>query len=314
MQKYALRRAVAMVPTLIGVTILVFLLIRLIPGTLVEQIMGLEATEEGIRALRAFFGLDQPVHVQYLRWASQVIRGDLGISWRMGIPVRDLIMSRMPVTGQLTIGAMVVALIVGVPLGIISAIKENSALDHVARIVSLFSLSMPIFWQAAMLVLLLSRAFRWAPPLRYFTPGEDFQVNFRILLLPSIVLGTVTAASFMRMTRSCMLDVLRQDYIRTAHAKGLKQRSVVWIHAFKNAIIPVITVAGMQMGYLLGGTIVTEEVFTLPGIGRLIVAAIYQRDYPVVQGVILFIAVLFMGNNLVVDLLYGTIDPRIRYD
>jgi peptide/nickel transport system permease protein len=181
-------------------------------------------------------------------------------------------------------------------------------------VLSLFSLSMPIFWQAAILVLLLSRMFRWAPPMRYYDPTADFAANFRILLLPAIVLGTAVAASFMRMTRSCVLDVMRKDYIRTARAKGLRERAIVGKHGLKNAIIPVITVAGLQVGYLLGGTVVTEEVFTLPGVGRLVLSAIYQRDYPVVQGVILFIAVLFMVNNLIVDVIYAFVDPRIHLD
>jgi peptide/nickel transport system permease protein len=313
MRDYIYKRIILMIPTLIGISILVFLLIRLIPGTVVDQLLGLERTEEGVQALQAYFGLDRPIHVQYLSWASGVLRGDLGESWRSGIPVQELILQRLPITVQLTVGAMIVALLVGIPLGIVSAIKENSPLDHVARVVSLFSLSMPIFWQAAMLVLILSRLFRWAPPMRYVDPFTDPIESFRIMALPSLVLGTAVAATIMRMARSSLLDVLRQEYIRTARAKGLRERTVVGYHALKNAIIPVITVAGLQVGYLLGGTVVTEEVFTLPGVGRLVLAAIYQRDYPVVQGTVLFIALVFMVNNLIVDLLYGYVDPRIRF-
>ena len=303
-----------MIPTLIGVSILVFLLVRLIPGTIVEQMLGAEAqvTEELLARLRSFFGLDQPIHVQYANWLAQALQGDLGVSWQVGMPVQRMILARLQVTAELTLGAMLVALVVGIPFGIISAIKENTALDHVIRIASLFSLSMPIFWQAAMMILILSVWLRWAP-VGYVDLAADPGANVRQMILPWIVLGTAVAATIMRMTRSCLLEVMRQDYIRTARAKGLRERVVIWSHALKNAMIPVITVAGLQVGYLLGGAVVTEEVFTLPGIGRLVLWAIYQRDYPLVQGTVLFIAVAFALTNLVVDAIYGYLDPRIRY-
>jgi peptide/nickel transport system permease protein len=303
-----------MIPTLVGVSILVFLLIRLIPGTIVEQMLGAEAqvTEELLARLRTFFGLDQPIYVQYGNWLGQALRGDLGVSWRVGIPVLQMILARLQVTAELTLGAMLVALVVGIPFGIISAIKENTALDHVIRIASLFSLSMPIFWQAAMMILVLSVWLRWAP-VGYVPLTADPGANVRQMILPWIVLGTAVAATIMRMTRSCLLEVMRQDYIRTARAKGLRERMVIWGHALKNAMIPVVTVAGVQVGYLLGGAVVTEEVFTLPGVGRLVLWAIYQRDYPLVQGAVLFIAVAFALTNLIVDAIYGYLDPRIRY-
>ena len=303
-----------MIPTLVGVSILVFLLVRLIPGTIVEQMLGAEAevTEELLARLRSFFGLDQPIHVQYGTWLAQALQGDLGVSWQVGMPVQQMILARLQVTVELTLGAMLVALVVGIPFGIISAIKENTALDHVIRIASLFSLSMPIFWQAAMMILILSVWLRWAP-VGYVELAADPGANVRQMILPWIVLGTAVAATIMRMTRSCLLEVMRQDYIRTARAKGLRERVVIWSHALKNAMIPVITVAGLQVGYLLGGAVVTEEVFTLPGIGRLVLWAIYQRDYPLVQGTVLFIAVAFALTNLVVDAIYGYLDPRIRY-
>ena len=303
-----------MIPTLVGVSILVFLLVRLIPGTIVEQMLGAEAevTEELLARLRSFFGLDQPIHVQYGTWLAQALQGDLGVSWQVGMSVQQMILARLQVTVELTLGAMLVALVVGIPFGIISAIKENTALDHVIRIASLFSLSMPIFWQAAMMILILSVWLRWAP-VGYVELAADPGANLRQMILPWIVLGTAVAATIMRMTRSCLLEVMRQDYIRTARAKGLRERAVIWSHALKNAMIPVITVAGLQVGYLLGGAVVTEEVFTLPGIGRLVLWAIYQRDYPLVQGTVLFIAVAFALTNLVVDAIYGYLDPRIRY-
>ncbi len=315
MRRYALVRTLSILPTLLGVSLAVFLLIRLIPGTIVEQMIGTEGTysPETMRALRAFFGLDQPIYVQYLRWLGQVVRGDLGTSWRTGLPVLQMIGSRLEVTAELTLGAMVVALLTGVPLGILSARRENTALDHVVRVVSLFSLSIPVFWQAAMLILAVSLWLGWAPSVAFVSPLVDLRANLAIVALPSLALGTAVAAVFMRMTRSSLLEVLRQDYVRTARAKGLAERPVVWVHALRNGLIPLITVAGLQVGYLLGGAVVTEEVFTLPGVGRLLLWAVFQRDYPLVQGTILFVSVLFMLSNLVVDLVYAYVDPRIRY-
>ncbi|MGE3909125.1 MAG: ABC transporter permease [Chloroflexota bacterium] len=311
-----LKRSLSLIPTLVGVTILVFLMVRMIPGTVVDQILGAEAraTEETKAQMRAFFGLDQPLHIQYARWAVGLVQGDLGNSWRMGLPVSQLIGNGLGVTLQLTAGALLIALLVGIPLGILSAVKENTALDHIARIASLFSLSIPIFWQAAMLILALSLWFNWVPPVEYASPIKDPVANLKQMILPCAVLGTVVAAQVMRMTRASLLEVLRLDYIRTARAKGLSEKFVVSRHAFKNSLIPIITVVGVQIGYLLGGAVVTEEVFTLPGVGRLVLNAVYQRDYPLIQGTILFIAALFMLSNLLVDLCYAYLDPRIRYD
>ena len=313
---YLLKRVLSLIPTLVGVTILIFLMIRLIPGTVVDQMIGAEArVDESTRAaMRAFFGLDQPLHVQYWNWLTGLLRGDLGQSWRSGLPVSKMIFDRLSVTAELALLALVVSLLVGVPLGVISAVRENSRLDHVVRVISLFSLSIPIFWQAAMLILALSLWFNWVPPVAYAPPTQDPVGNLKQMILPAVVLGTVVAAQVMRMTRSSLLDVLRHDYIRTARAKGLAERLVVGRHAFGNALIPIITVIGVQVGYLLGGAVVTEEVFTLPGIGRLVLNAVWERDYPLVQGTILFIAGLFMLSNLLVDLLYAYLDPRIRYE
>lgn len=315
MQRYVLKRMVSLLPTLFGVSVAVFLMVRMIPGTIVEQILGIDAQvgEEFVQTLRAFFGLDKPIHIQYLEWIGRILQGNLGESWRTGLPVSQMIVERLPVTFQLTIGAMLVALIVGVPLGILSAVRENTRLDHVVRVASLFSLSIPTFWQATMLILGLSLWLKWAP-LGYIGLTENPVENFKLMFWPCLVLGTASAAQIMRLTRSSLLDVMRQDYVRTARAKGLAESPVVWKHALKNAFIPVLTVAGLQVGYLLGGLVVTEEVFTLPGVGRLLLWGIYQRDYPLIQGTILFVAVLFLLTNLVVDILYGFFDPRIRYD
>lgn len=315
MRRYALIRTLSILPTLLGVTVAVFLMIRLIPGTIVDQMIGTEGTysEQTVRALKSFFGLDAPIHVQYGRWMSAVVRGDLGTSWRTGLPVNEMILSRLEVTAELTLLAMLVALAVGIPLGILSARRENTALDHAVRVVSLFSLSIPVFWQATMLILAASLWFGWAPRVDFVSLWVNPAANLAIMALPSLALGTAVAAVFMRMTRSSLLEVMREGYIRTARAKGVAEPGVVWIHALRNSLIPLITVAGVQMGYLLGGAIVTEEVFTLPGVGRLILWAVFQRDYPLVQGTILFVSALFMLSNLVVDLVYATVDPRIRY-
>ena len=315
MRRYVLIRTLSILPTLLGVTVAVFLLVRLIPGTIVDQMIGTEGSfsEQTVRALRAFFGLDAPMYVQYGRWLSTVVRGDLGTSWRTGLPVLQMILSRLEVTAELTLGSMLVALAVGVPLGILSARRENTAVDHVVRVASLFSLSIPVFWQATMMILAASLWLRWAPPVDFVSLRVDPLRNLSIMALPSLALGTAVAAVFMRMTRSSLLEVMREGFIRTARAKGVSEPVVVWLHALRNSLIPLITVVGVQIGYLLGGAIVTEEVFTLPGVGRLILWAVFQRDYPLVQGTILFVSALFMLSNLVVDLVYGAVDPRIRH-
>jgi peptide/nickel transport system permease protein len=314
-RRYVLVRTLSIVPALFGVSIAVFLLVRLIPGTVVDQMVGTEGaySEESMRALRSFFGLDQPIYLQYARWLGALLRGDLGVSWRTGLPVLQMILSRLVVTVELTVAAMIVALAVGVPLGMLSARRENTALDHAVRVVSLFSLSIPVFWQATMLILAVSLWLNWAPSVDFVSPWTDPLRNLAIIALPSLALGTAVAAVFMRMTRSSLLEVMRQDYIRTARAKGLPEHGVLWGHALRNSLIPLITVAGVQVGYLLGGAVVTEEVFTLPGVGRLLLWGVFQRDYPLVQGTILFVSALFLVSNLIVDLIYAYVDPRIYY-
>ena len=314
MLKYIAGRVLALVPALLGLSILIFLMIRLIPGTVVEELLGdATATPQMIAALRAYFGLDQPLYVQYFSWLGKVLTGDLGTSWRTGKPVLQMILALLPLTGELAILSVLVSMIVGVALGIISAIKQDTPIDNLARVVALFGLSMPVFWQGTMLILIFSLYFNWMPPIMWVPIWQDPIQNLQILILPALCLGTASAATVMRMTRSCMLEVLRQEYVRTARAKGLHEQAVIAVHALRNAIIPVITVVGMQLGYQFGGVVVVEEVFTLNGIGRLVLSGIYQRDYPVVQGTILFIGVIFMVSNLLVDILYGLFDPRIRY-
>jgi peptide/nickel transport system permease protein len=315
MGRYLVVRLYSMALTLLGLTVLVFLMLRLIPGTVVEQMIGADAvvSQQMVEQLKRFFGLDQPWYVQYGRWLVQLLRGDLGTSWRTGKPVLSLILERLPVTIELTVLSVAFSLALGVAAGILSAVRRDRAVDHATRIGTLLGLSVPVFWQGTMLILFFSLYLRWMPPVMWVDLLSDPRRNLTIMVLPALCLGTAAAANVARTTRSCMLDVLGSDYVRTALAKGLAGRAVVLKHALKNAMIPVVTVVGLQLGILLGGTVVVEEVFTLPGVGRLVLWSIYQRDYPVTQSTILFIAALFMALNLAVDLLYGYLEPRIRY-
>jgi peptide/nickel transport system permease protein len=290
-------------------------MLRLVPGTVVEQLIGADAIASPamVAELKRFFGLDQPWWQQYGRWVAALAHGDLGTSWRTGKPVVALILERLPVTIELTTLAVGFAMLLGIPAGILSATRRDQAIDNVTRVGTLLGLSVPVFWQGTMLILFFSIYLRWMPPVMWVDFFADPGRNLTIMALPALCLGTASAANIARTTRACMLDVLRSEYIRTAAAKGLADRRVVLKHALKNALIPIVTVAGLQIGILLGGTVVVEEVFTLPGIGRLVLWSIYQRDYPLTQSTILFVAVMFMAINLAVDVLYGYLDPRIRY-
>jgi len=313
--RYLIVRLYSMALTLAGLTVLIFLMLRLIPGTVVEQMIGVDAIASPtmVAQLKAFFGLDQPWYLQYGRWIGRLVQGDLGTSWRTGKPVVGLILERLPVTLELTSLAVVFALALGMPAGVLSAVRRNGALDNITRVGTLLGLSVPVFWQGTMLILFFSLYLRWMPPVVWVDFFTDPRRNLTIMVLPALCLGTAAAANIARTTRACMLDVLRSEYIRTASAKGLARGAVILKHALRNALIPVVTVAGLQMGILLGGTVVVEEVFTLPGVGRLVLWSIYQRDYPLTQSTILFIAVMFMSLNLMVDLVYSYLDPRIRY-
>lgn len=315
MLRYGVRRLLLLIPTLLGSTVIVFLLIRLVPGTVVDQLIGAEAAvnPQGEARLRAYFGLDRPLTVQYLDWLSRAMRGDLGTSFRTGQPVLDLVLKHLAVSLELALLAVLFATLIGVPIGVLAAIRRHAALDALLRVVSLVGLSMPVFWQATMMILILSRLFRWSPPLQWSNPLRDPIGNLEMMALPALALATVSAAVIMRMTRNTVLEVLGQDYIRTARAKGLAEPVVLVRHALRNAFLPTLTVIGLQFGYLIGGVVVVEEVFTLPGAGRLVLNAIYERDYPVLQGGVLLIALTFMVVNLVVDLCYALLDPRIRY-
>lgn len=314
MRAYLAQRLAAMALTLLGVSVLVFGMVRLIPGTVVEQLLGQAAmaSPEVLGAFRRFFGLDRPLHVQYVEWLTAVLRGEFGVSWLSGRPVLALFLERLPVSAELAVLAVVWSLLVGIPLGTASASWRGGVRDGAIRVLATLGLSLPAFWQGTVLILLFSLYLGWMPSLQWVPFTRDPAANVVIMALPALTLGTATAAMITRMSRSTMLDVLGREYIRTARAKGLPERRVTFHHALRNALIPVVTVAGVQLGYIVGGIVVVEDVFTLPGVGRLLLDAIFQRDYPVVQGVILLLAGGFMALNLAVDLLYAVLDPRLR--
>ena len=318
MFRYLLRRLIASIPILIGVSILIFLAIRLVPGDAVTATLGTEAgmlSPEQRESLRSYYGLDRPIVEQYFYWVGQALQGNLGLSIRQGKPVLDLIVDRFPLTLELAILAVSIALVVGIPLGLISAIRHNTLLDLVARLFALVGLSMPSFLVGTLIIFVLSVGFHILPNSGdYVSFTQDPSRNLQQLFFPAITLGFAFSASVMRMTRSSMLEVLSEDYVRTARSKGLHESRVIIRHALGNALIPVVTLIGIEMGYLLGGTFIVEQLFALPGLGRLLVNAISQREYALVQGVVLFIALNFVIINLIVDVIYSVIDPRISYD
>lgn len=313
MGTYILRRLISMIPVLFIVSLIVFSLLHLTPGDPAMSMLGEEATPESIAALRGQLGLDEPLPVQYVKWAASVVQGDLGRSIRSNQPVSEAIIDRLPVTIELSILSVMVSLIIAIPVGIIAAMRRNSPLDTASTTVALLGVSIPNFFLAILLIFLFSVRLGWLSPIGYTPILEDPVDNLKRMIMPALTLGTALSAIVMRMTRSSLLEVLDQDYVRTARAKGLREARVVRIHALKNAMVPVVTVVGLQIGGLLGGTIITESIFVLPGIGRLLVDAIFQRDFPLVQGVVLFAALAFLLANLAVDLLYAYLDPRIRY-
>lgn len=317
MIRYLTQRAIAFIPILLGVSILIFLAIRLVPGDAIVAMLGTEAgmLSEGQRAaLEEYFGLDKPVVEQYFTWLANALQGNLGMSVRHGAPVLNVILARFPLTLQLAVMAMIIALVVGLPIGILAAVKHNSIIDLIGRLFALIGLAMPNFLLGTLIIYVLSVYFHILPNSgNYVSLTEDPSKNLQQMIFPAITLGFSFAASVMRTTRSAMLEVLGQDYIRTARSKGLRDTVVNRRHALRNALIPVITIAGVEMGYLLGGTVIVEEIFALPGLGRLVFNAISQRDYALVQGITLFIAFNFVLINLAVDLIYTAVDPRISY-
>lgn len=312
MARYTVYRLLLLVPVLVGISVVVFLLIHLIPGDVVDVLLGIQTSPEAAAALRRIYGLDQPIHIQFAGWASSLLRGDLGLSLRSGQPVSYILGSRLVVTAELTSLGLLLACLIGIPFGVTAAFRQNTTTDYVATSAALVGLSMPDFWTGTLLVLLLSIKARWLPPTGYVPFSADPTENLRLMVMPALTLAGGSASYIMRMTRSAVLEVLSQDYIRTAYAKGLPTHRVLYLHAFRNALVPVMTVVGQQMAYLLGGVVVVESIFGVPGLGRTALESIYYRDYPVVMGVVLFVACAYVVINLLVDLLCALVDVRIR--
>ena len=305
-------RLLQVVPTVVLVSILVFALQQLTPGDPALVIAGEERDPAVIAQIRSQLWLDRPIPVQYLHWAWNALHGDLGRSWRLNLPVAQLVAQKLPVTLQLGLMAFAIALAIGVPAGIVAAVFRGRALDHLATGVGLAGLSIPNFWLGILLILLVSVQLGWLPPSGYVSLAEDWRQSLATTIMPAFVLGNSVAAVFMRHTRSAMLAALDQDYVRTARAKGLREARVVLRHALRNALVPVITLGALELGTLLSGAVLTEQVFTIPGFGKMVVDAVFNRDYPVVQGVVLVTACAFVGLNLVADALYVLANPRLR--
>ena len=314
MKQFILRRLLLAVVTLIGVSWLIFAIMWMIPGDVAISILGDGANPERVAALREQMGLNDPWYVQYGRWAKDIVRGDLGTSlFIANKPVKDLIAEHLPITVNLAVYTMTVAVIVGVTLGTISGIWHDTVLDYVCRVFSVTGLSVPVFWLGIMLLLTLVRVFAWTPELVWISPFHDFWGNLRQMLCPAVTLGYFQVAFIARMTRSSLLDVLVEDYIRTARAKGLHERLIVVKHALRNVVIPIVTIGSLQFVALLGGVVVTERVWNLKGWGTLLVNGVINHDYPLVQTMIFMFAGLVIVANLLTDILYGWLDPRIRY-
>ena len=306
-------RLLQVLPTVLLVSILVFALQQLMPGDPAVILAGEERGDALVLAqIRSELWLDRSLPVQYLHWIGGVLHGDLGFSWRIREPVARLVLTKLPVTLQLGTMAFAIALVIGVPMGILSAVYRNRWLDYVANFFGLAGLSIPNFWLGIMLILLVSVQLGWLPPPGYVPLTEDWRQSLATTIMPSFVLGNAIAAILMRHTRSAMLTALDQDYVRTARAKGLGEPRVIIRHAFRNALVPVVTLGALELGTLLSGAVLTEQVFSIPGFGKLVVDAVFNRDYPVVQGVVLVTACLYIFLNLVADLLYALINPRLR--
>ena len=315
MRTYVVKRLLIAGVTLLGMSLLLFVLMRLAPGNITDIIFESAGyvDEADRHKLEAELGIDRPVVVQYGRWLGEFLRGELGKSYRYDLPAWEVIRPRLPVTLELAVLAMGFSVLLGVPFGVISAVRRGRPLDYALRVVSLAGLSMPSFWLAMIIILTLVRALGWIPSMTYVSPFDDLRANLAQFLLPALAVGYRSSALIMRITRSTMLEVLREDYIRTAWAKGQRGTQVVWRHALKNASLPVVTLIGIEFAFLIGGLIVTETVFNLPGVARYLVDAIQYRDYPIVQNLAMLIAVVVVFANLAVDLLYTWLDPRIKY-
>ncbi len=307
------RRFLLTIPTIVGIAIIIFLMVRLMPGDIIDVLFGGDpfATEEDKALAREQLGLSGSYPEQYWNWATGVVQGDFGDSYRNAEPVWDVLLRALPITLELMILALLIATLIGVPLGVISAVHRDSAGDYASRVGGLIGVSIPNFWLATLLLLFTSRVFGWVPPITYTPFFDDPLANLSQFILPAISISVFTLAIVMRMVRATMLEVLSQDYVRTARAKGVLRRGVIYRHALRNALIPVVTIVGFEVGILMGGAAIVEIIFGLPGVGYVLLQSIFNRDYPVVQGATLLIAVIFVLANLVVDIVYGWLDPRI---
>jgi peptide/nickel transport system permease protein len=310
--EFLIQRGLISLVTLFLITVIVFAGVRMIPGDPARVMAGTEADAAGLEEIRQKYGLRDPVPVQYLKWAGRALRGDLGESIRTKEPVLRLIRQKLPITLQLALYSLVIALLIAVPAGVLAAVRRNTVWDYLASGVSLCGVSIPNFWLGIMLILFLSVRLQWLPASGFVSPFEDLWGNTQRLLMPAFVLGAALAAVLMRQTRNSMIEVLSTDYIRTAYAKGLRTGLVVFRHAIRNGLIPVITIFGLQLGALIGGAVVTEQIFVVPGFGRLILEGVFTRDYPIVQGVVLITASAYVLVNLLVDVSYSLLNPRIR--
>jgi peptide/nickel transport system permease protein len=313
MREYLLKRMLLMVPTLFLVTIFVFLMVHLLPGDTVLQMLEGYAYADTVEALRRELGLDRPMHLQYLEWMGRLLRGDLGHSLWTKESILVEYARRFPVTLELALLTVIVSVTIGVGVGVLSAVRQESWLDYGGRVVAIMALAMPFFWLAILVVVLPAIYFRWTPLWTYVPLTVDPLQNLKIMIFPALVFGVSRAGPIMRIMRSSMLEVQRQDYIRTAWAKGLPERGVIFKHAIKNALIPVVSILGLQIHFYLGGSVIIESIFRLPGVGHFFFEALIRRDYPVVQSVNLFFATFTLLLNLVVDFTYAYLDPRIRY-
>jgi len=313
---YFLRRLLLSIPTIFIVTLIVFILVRLVPGDVVDIIIGTQnyLSQEQIQKMYEDFGLDKPLFTQYFVWIRSVLSGNLGFSLRSGEDVADMLLQRLPVTLELALLSILFSIILGIPLGIVSATKKNTSIDNVIKVLGLIGLSSPAFWIGTIFIVLASTFFENFSIFGYVSFLQNPLKNIQIFLLPAFTLGLMIAAQILRITRTSMIEAISQDYVKVALSKGLKKNEVIFKHAFRNALIPVVTFAGIQLGFLFGGSIVIENMFALPGIGRLLLQAVNQRDYPVIQGIILFIVILIIVLNLLIDLIYTIVDPRINLE
>jgi len=310
--RFLIHRVLQMIPVLFFVSVIIFVLINLVPGDAARLFLGEEASPEALAALRHQLGLDRPLYVQYLRWVGGMLHGDFGHSFKDNRPVLPTLLEKVPATGELTAAALVIAWTIAIPAGVFAAWRRRTTGDYLASALALLGLSVPSFWSGIMLIYLLAVHLRWLPASGLTPFAQDAVGNLRALIMPATVLGVAQAAVVMRQLRSSMLEVLSADFVRTANAKGLADRAVLTRHALRNAVIPVITVMGIQMGTLLGGAVITEAIFAIPGLGRLAVDSIYSRDYQVLEGVVMFSALAILMINLFVDAVYSLVDPRIH--